>query len=168
MKGLDEIRQRFDALEPRERLFLVYGAIALAVIVLFLAVVQPLWQYRERASERVVTQRALVAWMRGAVDVLRERGPLAQPSADANGSLLALADSSARAAGLGQSLRRIQQDGESAVRVRLEAASFDGVLLWLDGLEKRSGVVASELSVDRAEGAGLADVTLTLTRNTAS
>lgn len=164
MKAFDELRQRFAALEPRERQFLISGTVALAAIVLFLAIVQPLWQYRERASDRVAAQRELVAWMRGAVGVLRERGPAA-PAVNTDGSLLALADTSARAAGLAQSMRRIQQDGENAVRVRLEAASFDSVVLWLDNLEKRSGVVASEMTVERAEGAGLVDVTLTLTRD---
>lgn len=164
MTAIEQLRQRYEALEPRERRFLVFGAIALAVILLFLGVVQPLQQYRENAEARVVAHRDLVAWMRGAVDVLRERGPALAPAAR-GGSLLALADTSARAAGLAQSLQRIQQDGENAVRVRLESASFDSLVLWLDNLEKRSGVTASELMVDRAEAAGRVNASLTLRRN---
>ncbi len=163
MKGFDLLRQRFDALEPRERLFLTVGAIALGVILFFLVVVQPLRQYRVHAEDRVNAQRELVAWMRGAVDVLRERGPATSRPAS-GGSLLALADSSARAAGLAQSLQRIQQDGESAVRIRLEGANFDSMILWLDNLEKRSGITATDMTVDRAEGAGLVNATLTLAR----
>ncbi|HEX7031102.1 MAG TPA: type II secretion system protein M [Gammaproteobacteria bacterium] len=164
MKGLDEIRQRFHELEPRERQFLIGGAIALVVILFFLAVVQPLLQYRDGAADDVAGKRDLVAWMRGAAEVLRGRGPAAA-TVDTSGSLLALADSSARATGLANALQRIQQDGDDAVRVRLEGASFDALILWLDGLQNRYGVVASEMTVDRADGAGLVNASITLTRN---
>lgn len=164
MTAVEQLRHRYEALEPRERRFLLWGAVALAVILLFLGVVRPLQQYRDNTEARVNAHRELVAWMRGAVAVLRERGPAQVPVAG-GGSLLALADTSARAAGLAQSLQRIQQDGENAVRVRLEEASFDSLVLWLDSLEKRSGVTASELMVDRAEAAGRVNATLTLRRN---
>lgn len=168
MKQIDELRQRFEALEPRERLFLAGGAVALVLVLFFLAVVQPLLQYRERAENRVLQQRELVAWMRGAVEVLRERGPVRQSGVDASGSLLALADTSARATGLGQAMRRIQQEGDNDVRVRLEAAAFDNLVRWLEDLENRNGVTASEISVERADAPGTVNASLTLTRNASS
>lgn len=166
MKSVDELRQRFQELEPRERRFLVGGAIALAVIVFFLAVIQPLMQYRERLADEVASQRALVAWMQGAADVLGERRPAAA-NVDTSGSLLALTDSSARAAGLATAMRRIQQEGDAAVRVRLESASFDTLIRWLGELQNRYGVSVSEMTVDRAEGAGRVDASITLERETA-
>ncbi|HEX7047504.1 MAG TPA: type II secretion system protein M [Gammaproteobacteria bacterium] len=164
MKGLDELLQRFYALEARERQFLIGGAIALVIIIFFLAVVQPLVQYRESVAEDVTRQRALVSWMQGAVDVLRKRGP-AEAAVDTSGSLLALADTSARAAGLANAMRRIQQEGDDAVRMRLESASFDALILWLDTLQNRYGVIASEMTVDRADAAGRVNASITLTRS---
>lgn len=164
MKALDELRARFDTLEPRERRFLVAGAVAVVAAVLYFAVVAPLAAYRAQLEQRVESQRELVAWMRGAVEVLRERGPAREPAVDTSGSLLALVDSSARSAGLAQPLRRIQQEGDDAVRVRLEGAGFDQVIVWLDNLRQRYGVIASDMSVDRAEGAGLVNASITLTR----
>src|SRR5690606_31715948 len=131
MKTLDDIRQKFAELEPRERQFLAGGAIALVIILFYLGVVQPLLQFRDDKAADVAGQRELVAWMRGASEVLRARGPAAA-NIDAGGSLLALSDSSARAAGLANALRQIQQDGDNGVRVRLEAASFDALILWLE------------------------------------
>ncbi|HEX6929961.1 MAG TPA: type II secretion system protein M [Gammaproteobacteria bacterium] len=163
MNALEELRRRFAALEPRERHFLAAGAAVVVIAILFFAVLQPLGRYRERLEDRVAGERELVSWMRGAVDVLRERAP-ASRQVDTSGSLLALADTSARAAGLAQSLRRIQQDGDDAVRVRLEAASFDALVVWLEDLELRYGATISEMTVDRADGAGLVNVSLTLTR----
>jgi len=164
MKTLMELRQRFDALDVRERRFLIAGAIAVLLAIVFLAVVQPLRTYQENLESRVAAERELVSWMRGAVDALKARGPR-QPAADRSGSLLAIADTSARNAGLAQALRRIQQDGEDAVRVRLESAAFDTVVLWLENLEQRYGVVAREMTVEKLDAPGTVNASLTLARN---
>lgn len=161
---LQQLRSRFESLEARERYFLLSAVVVVSLTLLYLLVVEPLVQYHEQLETRIETQRQEVAWMRGAVQVLRERGGPAPANVESGGSLLALTDSSARSAGLAKPLKRIQQDGDDAVRVRLEAAGFDQVILWLDDLERRYGVVATEMSVDRAEGAGLVNASLTLTR----
>lgn len=162
-KAVEEIRNRFEALEPRERRFILAAVGVLVVTLVIVAIVQPLHRYRNDLAERVESERELVSWMRGAVDVLRARGPVAAAPV-AGGSLLAMTDSSLRDAGLAQSIRRIQQEGDDAVRVRLESASFDQVMLWLESLKEGAGVIASEMSVERADGPGLVNVTLTLTR----
>lgn len=162
IKAFDEVRRRFDALEPRERRFILAAIGVLVVTLVFLAIVQPMHRYRSDLAERVESERELVSWMRGAVEVLRTRGPAR--AAPAGGSLLAMTDSSLRDAGLSQSIRRIQQEGDDAVRVRLESASFDQVMLWLESLKENGGAIASEMTVERADGPGLVNVTLTLSR----
>lgn len=161
---LQQLRARYEALEARERYFLLGAIFVVALTLVYLLVIEPLAQYHDRLESRIETQREEVSWMRGAVQVLRERGGPARANVQSGGSLLALTDSSARSAGLAKPLKRIQQDGTDAVRVRLEAASFDQVILWLDDLERRYGVIATEMSVDRAEGVGLVNASLTLTR----
>ena len=165
MNALQELRQRFDALEVRERRFLVAGAVVVLLSVVFLAVVQPLRSYHANLENRVAAERELVAWMRSAANVLQQRGPQ-QQAAVRNGSLLTVTDSSARDIGLAQSLRRIQQEGDDAVRVRLESASFDTVVLWLENLQQRHGVFASEMTVERLDAPGLINASVTLSRNT--
>lgn len=165
MNALQELRQRFDALEVRERRFLVAGALVVLVSIVFLAVVQPLRSYHANLENRIAAERELVAWMRSATEILQKRGPQQQPAAQ-NGSLLTITDSSARDIGLAQSLRRIQQEGDSAVRVRLESASFDTIVLWLENLQQRHGVVATEMSVERLDAPGLINASVTLSRNT--
>lgn len=167
MHVLEQFRSRFDSLEPRERRFILAAVVVLLVTLLVVGIMQPMQRYRTGLETEVSAQRELVAWMRGAVDVLRARGP-ARAAPVSQGSLLALTDASARDAGLAQSIRRIQQEGDDAVRVRLESAAFDQVMLWLENLRQRAGVVASEMSVDRAEGPGRVNVTLTLARAAAS
>lgn len=164
MNVLNELRQRFETLDIRERRFLVAGAIVVLFSIVFLAVIQPLRSYHTNLENRVVAERELVAWMRGAAELLQERGPR-QPAANRSGSLLAAADASARDAGLAQALRRIQQEGEDAVRVRLETASFDSVIVWLENLEERYGIVPSEMTVERIDAPGMINASLTLTRN---
>lgn len=165
MNALQELRQRFDALEVRERRFLVAGALVVLLSIVFLAVVQPLRSYHVNLENRIAAERELVSWMRSAAAMLKERGPR-DAGADQGGSLLTVADSSARDIGLAQSLRRIQQEGDSAVRVRLESASFDTVVLWLENLQQKHGVVAAEMTVERLDAPGLINASVTLSRNT--
>lgn len=164
MAMLETLRNRLQAMEPRERMMLIVGIIAVVITVLYLAVIEPLANYRAQLESGVQARRELVSWMRGASSAIRARGPAAAPAPASDGSLLAMADSSARAAGMSGALRRIQQDGSDAVRMRFEGASFDTMIGWLDGLEKRHGIAVREMTVDRAEGAGLVNASLTLER----
>lgn len=165
MNALHELRQHFDALEVRERRFLVAGVLVVLLAIVFLAVVQPLRSYHGNLENRIVAERELVSWMRSAAAVLKQRGPQ-RATANRSGSLLTVTDSSARDIGLAQSLRRIQQEGDSAVRVRLESARFDTVVVWLENLQQRHGVVATEMTVERLDAPGLINASVTLSRNT--
>jgi general secretion pathway protein M len=77
-------------------------------------------------------------------------------------SLLALADASAREAGLQSALRRVEPVGERNVRVGFESANFDQLAQWLELLAGRYGIEAIEFSAERAEGIGLVDARVTL------
>jgi general secretion pathway protein M len=87
----------------------------------------------------------------------------AQAGADRQGkSLLALADVSARGAGLANALKRVEPAGPRSVRVSFEVANFDALIGWIETLARDYGVQASDLSIDRAEGLGLVNARVTL------
>ena len=161
MKYMDTIRHYLDGLESRERLMLIIGATAVGLTILYLAIIEPMMLYRDNLAQRVDSQRRTVSWRRGAAEAY---GPQtgSQRETVAAGSLLATVDAAAKRSELGRSLQRITQDAGNSVRVRLESASFDSLLLWLEGLEERYGIRAADVSVERSEGAGKVDATLTL------
>lgn len=149
---------------PRERTVLLGGGALILAILAWGLVWDPLARSRSRLEERIATAQADLAWMRGAsAEVQRLRATAGGAGLDRAGrSLLALADTTARDAGLGPALTRVEPVNETRVNVWFERASFDTVATWLETLAQRYGVAVDELSADRVEGVGLANVRVTL------
>jgi len=129
-------------LEANERHMLLGGGGLLLVMFLYVAIWEPLTDSAESLRVSTAEQETLLAWMRGAaqeVKQLRRRGGQ-QSKPASGGSLLSLVDRTAKSGGLGKALKRVQPDGDTKVRVWLEAASFDDLVRWLTALETRHGV----------------------------
>lgn len=152
------------ALGTRERLILIGGALVLLPLLLWALLWQPLANGVQRLETEVAAQRESLQWMRNAaVELQQLRGQSAQASAGLGGrSLLAVIDQAARAAGLGSGIKRIEPDGSSAVRARLEGVSFDAVVKWLDDMSRQFGVSATLVSIERTQSAGQVNARLTL------
>lgn len=151
-------------LAPRERLALLLGAAAVLVLLVWLLGWKPLAEEAERLETANERQRETLAWMREAsaeVEALRRAGP--QRTAAAGGSLLGLVDRLARQAQVKDRIRRLQPEGESMVRVEIEATDFNRLIGWLGRLQKQ-GVETTSLSLTRVEGSNEADARLTLER----
>ncbi|ODU35416.1 MAG: hypothetical protein BGP24_13815 [Lysobacterales bacterium 69-70] len=158
------MRAWWNAREPRERQVLAIGAALTAVLLVWALVWHPLQRSRSELRERVQAQRSELQQMRSdATRVAQLRGLGAQAKVERQGkSLLALADATARGAQLANELRRVEPVGPKSVRVSFEGASFDAIADWLEGLARDFGVVATDLSADRAEGTGRVNARVTL------
>lgn len=158
------IRAWWESLQARERRLLRIGAIVVALLLGWALLWYPLAHARSELDARVVHQREDVAWMRQALGEARElHGQGARARADRQGkSLLALADVSARGAGLAGALKRVEPVGGNSVRVSFETANFDTLVDWLDGLGRDYGVQTTDFSADKVEGLGLVNARVTL------
>ena len=148
----------------RERRVLAGGSIAAVALLGWAFVWHPLAGARARLESDVAVDRANLAWMRQAasgIGVLRAGGP--HKPADRQGkSLFALADVSARGAGLAGALKRVEPTGAKSVRVIFDGANFDALIGWVDGLARDYGIVATDLSADKVEGLGLVNARIVL------
>jgi general secretion pathway protein M len=114
-----------------------------------------------RLQQEVAERRALVEWMETSAQEVRGlSGSL--PANRGSQSLLALADGTARAQGLGPALQRVEPDGQRGVRVWLEQAPFDDVLRWLDKLVLENGVAVTAFTAERRPEAGRVNVRIVL------
>ncbi len=149
---------------PRDRAILIFGGALIVALLVWAWIWYPLAQSRARLATQVATAEADLAWMRSADTEVQQLRSTASGSAldRAGKSLLALADSSARDAGLGGALTRIEPVDAARVNVWLDRAGFDQVATWLETLAQRYGIAVDELSVDRVEGVGAANVRVTL------
>jgi general secretion pathway protein M len=158
------IRGWWESLQAREQRMLAAGAVVVAGMLVWALLWYPLSHARADLAARVARQHDDLAWMRQAlaeVKTLRAQG--ARGRADRQGkSLLALADVSARGAGLAGALKRVEPAGSDSVRVNLEIADFDALVNWLDALARDYGVQAPDFSADKVAGLGLVNARVTL------
>ncbi|RYD14954.1 MAG: type II secretion system protein M [Lysobacteraceae bacterium] len=154
----------WQSLATNERRMLSAGALVATLLLLWAFAWHPLALRRAELVTDVERQRLELAEVRSAAaDVARLRAVGAQARGDREGkSLLALADTTAREAGLGSALRRVEPVGERDVRVAFEGAGFDPLVAWLEQLAGRHGIEAIEFSAQRAQGIGLVDAHVTL------
>jgi general secretion pathway protein M len=154
----------WNALQPRERNMLAIGGVVCAILLAWAFVWHPLALARAGAHVRVERARDDVTWMRsmiGQANELHSQGSRGHVERQGK-SLLALADASARSAGLSGALKRVEPTGGNSVRVSLEVANFDMLVEWLSQLARDYGVRVSDFSADKVEGIGLVNARVTL------
>lgn len=155
----------WQGLNARERGVLAAGAALVLVLLLYTQVWEPFHQRFERLRATVAEGRQDLAWMRRAALELErlDRGNSpAQPRPADGRSLLTLVDQTARTAGLGAAVKRVEPQGSDQVRMRLEQVSFDELIRWLGSLEQEHGVQAVNAIVDRQAEGGRVDARLVL------
>ncbi|SFN62967.1 type II secretion system protein GspM [Dokdonella immobilis] len=154
----------WNGLSERDRRVLLIGAVVVAIFLVWSFVWHPLAMRRALLSEQLDGARRDLASMRVAqaeVEQLRNAG--VRSRADRQGkSLLALADVTARGAGLDGVLKRLEPVGARSVRASFEFASFDSLIAWMEDLARDYGVQISDFSADRVDASGLVNARVTL------
>jgi len=162
MSRMDELRTWYQSLQQREQRVLQAGAAALALMLLYAAVLHPYLSDKQRLQQHISDQRDLIAWMRPAaaqIQALRGQQPAGMPAGQ---SLLAVVDKSAADAGFGAALKQVQTDNDGSIRVQLQGVGFDNLVRWLGGLQQRYGISVREMTAQRSTSPGNVDAGLTL------
>ena len=160
---MSALRQRWDAMAPRERVMVALAGIVVAATLLYVGAWEPLAQSRDALRLQVQAGETDLAWMRAAAPIVRERAATAPVAVAQTGqSLLARADASARDAGLGNALLRVEPVSARQVRVYFQGVGFDPLMRWIEALSAQGALRITEFSAQRAEGVGLVDARLNL------
>jgi general secretion pathway protein M len=149
---------RYETASPREQQIVRYGGSVLGVVLLVALVILPLHDFHSGARADFRAQADTLAWMQAnRAQVGAGAAVAARPAGE---SLLALANSSARNAGV--TFQRSEPGAQGALNVWLEKVAFNQVVVWLAQLERDYGIVATEFSASRRNEPGLVDVRVTL------
>lgn len=150
-------------LSERERLLLFIFGPLLMLVVVYSLIWRPFEQRVERLEQRTIEQQEMSKEMMAmAIEVGILQRQSGSSGTRTRQSLLSLVDKTIRQAGLSKSLKRVDPDGSSKVNVRIEDASFDAMIKWLEGLQRRHAVTVKNISIDRQEDVGVVNVRLTL------
>ena len=158
------MKQWWSGLQASERRILIMGAIALGLILPYIAIWLPLQDDVEAMQKQVQEQQAVKRWMsQASVEVKQLSGGSSGAVRPRDGrSLLAVVDQTAKRSGLGSGLKRLEPEGQAAVKVWLEQVSFDDMLRWLTSLEQKNGLAVDTITIDRQDVAGRVNARMTL------
>ena len=162
---MQQLRDKFNALQPRERIIIIGGAVLVLLVAIYVLALAPLYGAVSAQAKRVAQKEGDLAWMRsvsGEVAVLSANAP-SRPG-PSNESLVVLIDRAARECGLGASLTGQTPNGEHGIRVRLESAEFDKLMVCLGTLQQVHAVDVESATIDRTAKPGLVNANLVLTR----
>ena len=163
---MQNIKRWFYGLQPRERWMVGGGSVVVVVTILYFFVLSPFYGAVSAQAERVSKKQADLAWMRsvaGDVIALSRDAPMATV-APAGESLVVLVDRTARECGLGSALTGQTPNGATGIRVRLERAEFDKLVLCLANLQQVHAVSIESATIDRTSEAGFVNASLVLNR----
>jgi len=156
------MRDWFDSLAARERLFVTAGGVAVLLVLFWAIVLVPVSSKARQLSERVESKRATLAWMTAAAAEIAAAGQVAAGAGDPDQSLVVVIDRTARQSGLGQAITRNQPVGEDGIRVRMEGAGFDTVTQWLGQLQTTHGLALEAATFERGPVNGTVTASITL------
>lgn len=160
----DQVRDWWNARPVREQRLLGAGGIALALILAWLLVWEPLAGLSQRRAADLAAARALATQLETLAAAAQAAGPAARPDARRGASLLSVIDQSVKVSGIGKAPARLQPDGEALVRIWFEDVPFDSLLRWQADLRNRHGISVTEAEIERESGSGLVNARLTLER----
>jgi general secretion pathway protein M len=150
----------FHAQSPRDQRVAMIAAVVVALLVV-LGIFVPLDASVSRAHARVQRKQADLAWMQSVGPQLAAAGTsVTAPTSQR--SMIVVIDSSARESGLGSSLNSSEPSGPGALRVRLDKAPFDTVVVWLAKLSQQNGIRVESGNIDAAGPPGLVNAGLVL------
>lgn len=159
------MRDWFEGLDAREKLFVSLGVVIVAIALLYGFVWAPL----DRNHESKVV--SVNDWQRSLAELAPLKG-MTQSSARPAGSSagqqapIIVVDQTLRSRGLEQFRRRSQPTSSNGIRVEFENVAFDDLVLWLGDLSEQHAmhVQAGSLSKGSQSGPGRINATLTLER----
>ncbi len=151
------MKEWFSQLNQREQLSLLLLSLALLVYLLYILVLSPL----ESEREQLMAQNSAVIESQGRVDAmvsqllqLREGGA----KAGAKRNLTSVINQSTSRLQL--PVMRLQPNSRGEIQVRIENASFNDVLKWLNEMEYTESLLVREVSVTPAASAGRINITV--------
>lgn len=167
---LEKLKYDYLALQARERWLIAAGAVLVVLTAIYILAWAPLAKSLSDRSARVEKKQADLAWMQSVAAQVMAAGAAAGNDAAVSGneSIVVIIANTATQAGVGNALTGQTPNGANSVRVRLEGADFDALVLWMGRLQQQYGVIVDNASIDRAGKAGQVNASLMFTRGPAA
>lgn len=154
------MKQWFLTLTQRERILVQAAASVVAIFLAYLLIIEPISSTYEQNKKNVASSMETLQWMRMAAQEVKELNGGHAVNAGSKGKqfILSTVDRSAKSAGLGSVMKRVQPESDTGVRVWFENAPFDELIKWLSTVESKHGLSVTEINIEKTESTGLVNV----------
>jgi general secretion pathway protein M len=163
---IEPLQAWFNKLEKRERHTLLAGAAVVLISIFYLAVWDPVFSTLQSEKQRYQSQRQLLSWMKDAgaeIGMLQSSGA-SMASRFSNQSLPSLVERSAITSGVKPFIKKQESDTRS-VKVQLENADFDRLVIWIHDMQDKYAIQASKIHIEPQQAPGAVNVGITLERS---
>lgn len=142
--------QFYKNLSPREQKTVIFGGIALAIILFYFLFLEPLQAEKEQLSKIVSSQQVSLQWMQQAVAEIKAQQAQGTSTQRAlNGSLSVVVDNSLRSSTLASKDKRIEPEGDKKVRVHFEQVGFMALMRWLVDIYSRYTIQVQSIVLEK-------------------
>lgn len=154
----------FFALTQRERNLVLSAAAILVLFLFYLLVLEPVSDTYEQNKKNVANANITLEWMKSASVKVKQLGGAKAAAIKSQDKkfILGVVDRSVRKAGLAKVMKRVQPEGNSAVRVWFERAAFDDLISWIATIESKNALFVNEINIEETDAVGLVNVRLLL------
>ncbi len=152
----------WESLSARERVLLGVASVVVLSGFFYFFLWRPVLNQVHSLQEAVAEERTEMTWMTQAAAEVRALRGVVVTEKHSGESLLSLIDRSARAAGMGSNLNRVEPEGNDKVRLWLNDVAFDVLIPWLAELHKSQGVTPESMVAERQSIPGQVNARLVL------
>ena len=166
MQQLEQFSQWYNGLPQREKILVVATSAVLVITMLYLMIWEPIYQGLDQQQQKYKIQKGTVSWMQNAaseVKTLKRSGATSVTNSDQPVSLVI--EQSASKSGLKKNISKLESSGKDGAQVKLDSASFDQMLIWLNTLETRHGVIATSAKIERSDKIGIVNARLSFSKS---
>jgi len=164
---LAPLQQWLEKLEKRERQLVIGGGFALILLLFYGLLWEPMNNDLEMQQTHYQSQQQLLTWMQDSankISILQTGAGGNTSNQFKNQSISSLAERSAQSMAVKDQISKLEST-KKGVKVTLKNANFDRIIFWLNDLQHKYNIQASNIKFDPQTASGAVDARITLQRN---
>ena len=159
------IQQRLDGMEKRERHMVIVASIIVIITLLYAVIWEPVFSELDNQRQRYQSQHQFLVWMKEKTRDIKSLQSSGAHSTDRFNklSISSLVERSAQSMGIKAFIKK-QTSDKKGVKIELEQADFDRIILWLNDMQQKYAIQTSSIKIEKQDKPGTASVHVTLER----
>lgn len=160
MSSIEQLTDRFNSLESRERKMLLMGLLTLLLIIIYSLIYKPVISSIASLQKSNVENQQLLVWMaQSAATIKNSSGGANKANKRAGHSLNEVINSTASSTKI--TISRSQPRDNNQYQIWLDQIVFNELLVWLAVLQNDYGVFVSNINIGTTDKKGYVRVNLT-------